>query len=56
MAQYYIHFIPDFHMMKRPLTVLLQKTTQWHWDQANQQAFDKIKAALASPPVLRAAP
>ena len=54
MAQYYSHFIPDFHMMKKPLTVLLQKTTQWHWDLAHQHAFEKIKAALASPSVLRA--
>ena len=54
MAQYYNHFIPDFHMMKKPLAVLLQRTTQWHWDLAHQHAFENIKAALASSPVLMA--
>ena len=27
MTQYYNHFIPNFHMVRKPLTVLLQKTT-----------------------------
>jgi hypothetical protein len=38
--------------MAKPLTELLPKQTKWSWGEEHQQAFDKIKEALVSSPVM----
>jgi hypothetical protein len=35
-----------------PLTDLLKKNENWHWTDQCQAAFDKLKVAVASEPVL----
>ena len=52
MAQYYAHFIPKFEDMKRPLTQLVRKNVKWKWGEAEQTAFEEIKTALTTAPVL----
>jgi hypothetical protein len=54
MVNYYSHFITDFHEIKKPLTLLLRKTTKWTWGETQQTAFNLLKQRLISAPVLRA--
>ena len=53
---YYRRFILNYSNTEAPLTVLTQKvkpeTVQWN--QENQKAFEKLKNALISGPVLKA--
>ena len=38
--------------MVRPLTKLTGKTQQWEWGEAQQTAYDNVKAALTAPGVV----
>jgi hypothetical protein len=53
-ATYYCRHLPQFHRVKKPLTDLTKLTTKWQWTDTEQQAFEGVKAALMSAPVLRA--
>jgi hypothetical protein len=53
LANYYRKFIAAYAKQAAPLTDLLKKDKQWHWSDQCQTAFDKLKDAVASEPVLR---
>ncbi|XP_059437724.1 uncharacterized protein LOC132170646 [Corylus avellana] len=52
LANYYRKFIAAYSKKAAPLTDLLKKDRQWRWTDQCQAAFDKLKAAVASEPVL----
>jgi hypothetical protein len=52
LANYYRKFIAAYSKKAAPLTDLLKKNGKWHWTDQCQAAFDKLKAAVASEPVL----
>ena len=52
-GNFYRKFIVHYADISRPLTDLTQKDIQWHWEQENQQAFDSIKEAFLSKPILQ---
>ena len=39
--------------MARPLTVLMRAGVEWDWYQAQHQAFNRLKLALTTTPVLK---
>lgn len=51
-ANFYRRFIRDFAKMARPLHDLTKKDEQWHWGPEQQQAFDRLKEAFTTEPVL----
>ena len=51
---YYGRFVPQFSVIKRPLTKLTKQTQPWQWTHVEQQAFDDIKQLLVQSPALRA--
>ncbi|CAL5371561.1 unnamed protein product [Camellia sinensis] len=53
LANYYRKFIEGYSKKAAPLTDLLKKDRPWKWDESCQAAFDKLKVAVASEPVLR---
>ncbi|XP_056685881.1 uncharacterized mitochondrial protein AtMg00860-like [Spinacia oleracea] len=53
-AGFYRRFIKDFSLIARPLTNLLQKECDFHFDVACLKAFNTIKSALISTPIVQA--
>ena len=53
LASYYHKFIWGFSELARPLTNLTNKTHDWSWENDEETAFLKLKAALATAPVLQ---
>lgn len=51
-VNFYHRFIASFAQIVSPLTVLLQKNVQLYWSRDSQQAFEHLKQALTSSPVL----
>lgn len=52
MASWFRRFIKDFSTIAKPLTTLTEKNRPFLWDNTCQQAFDSLKTALSSAPVL----
>lgn len=52
LASFFRRFIRGFGEIARPLTKLLKKNSVWLWSQIQEEAFDKLKNALISRPVL----
>ena len=52
MAGYFRRFIKDFSLIARPLTKLMTKDSMREWTDDCQIAFDKLKTALITAPVL----
>lgn len=52
MVHYLGAYVPEMHMVTRPLNDLLKKDSAWHWDAVQQEAFDEIKRRLTTAPVL----
>ena len=52
LATYFRHSIPDFARTLIPLYLLTKSSTKFVWTHEEQQAFQKMKAALCSPPCL----
>lgn len=46
-------FVRDFGVIAKPLTELLKKHTLFHWTSVQDQAFQLLKQALISAPVLQ---
>src|SRR5260221_14371396 len=51
-VNFYQKFICDFSDIAHPLYALTHKTQQWVWGLAEQEAFDALKKAVTSTPVL----
>ena len=52
LANYYNHYIKHFAQVAAPLTDLLGKGIVWRWGPAEEGAFDALKYALTTTPVL----
>ena len=52
MASWYRKFLKDFATIAEPLTGLTKKDRRYEWGDAQQETFEKIKALIASAPVL----
>jgi transposase InsO family protein len=55
MAGWYRKFIPDFASIAKPLFQLTKKDAEWEWTKECQSAFEKVRDALVSKPVLAVA-
>lgn len=53
LANYYRRFIKGYSTIASPLTDLLKKEQRWSWSSTCEEAFDKLKTALATEPVLQ---
>ena len=51
-ANYYRRFIPNFAKIAHPLHCLLKKNTPFRWSKDAQSAFDFLKSAFTSAPIL----
>ena len=51
-GNFYRQFIKDFSTIARPLYDLTKKGIQWNWTEACQKAFEDLKKAFTSLPVL----
>ena len=50
---YLSKFIPNMSQESDPLRQLLQKDVEWSWGQAENEAFESLKTAISSTPVLK---
>ena len=51
-VQYISQFISGYQEIVNPLTYLLRKSVEFHWDTPQEQAWLKIKDILTKPPIL----
>ena len=51
-ANFYRHFIKDFARTARPLNNMTKKDTPWHWSTEQREAFETLKDAFISEPIL----
>ncbi|KAB5587857.1 Retrotransposable element Tf2 [Ceratobasidium theobromae] len=51
-ANFYRRFVQNFSSLARPLTYLTQKNQPWTWGEAQQAAFNAIKAEISKEPTL----
>jgi hypothetical protein len=52
-ANFYRRFIRDFSKITTPLTKLTKKEVPWLWNNTAQQAFEQLKTAMISEPILQ---
>ncbi|UYV65690.1 hypothetical protein LAZ67_3005153 [Cordylochernes scorpioides] len=52
MCSYYRKFIKDFSKIADPLTNLIKKSVPFTWTERQEEAFQTLKTALLSPPIL----
>jgi len=52
MANYSAKYIPNFATITSPLRELTKKNAYFQWETAHQKAFNKLKAALTTAPVM----
>ena len=53
LANYYRRFVRNFSVIAKPLTQLTRTGQDWKWEPAQDAAFEALKKALGSAPVLR---
>ena len=53
MVTYLAKFVPHLSEMAAPLRELTKEKTTWKWEVAETEAFNKIKTAIATPPILK---
>jgi hypothetical protein len=51
-ASYYRRFVQDFATIAAPLHAVAAPKTEWEWGEKQQRAFDELKEALCTAPVL----
>ena len=49
---YYRPFIRDYARIAKPLTNLLKEDVVWRWEESEQKAFEYLRTALSSEPIL----
>ena len=49
---YYRYFVEKYSEIARPLLDLTKKTTPWHWDEPQFNAFERLKTLMCTSPVL----
>ena len=52
LASYYRRFVQNFASIATPLHALMKSNQRFVWGDKEQEAFEKLKAALTSPPIL----
>ena len=52
-ANFYRRFIKDFAKHAKPLTTLTKKDQKWTWGEEQEQAFQSLKLAFTTAPILR---
>ena len=52
MASWYRRFIPEFATMAEPLSRLFMSNVRWYWGNEQTEAFEFLKKALTSAPIL----
>ena len=52
-ASYYRRFVQDFATVAAPLHRLTDHGAKWSWEAQHQEAFERLKQALATTPVLK---
>ena len=52
LANYYRRFVPNFSSIAKPLTDLLRSDVPFRWDMPQQEAFEQLKSARISAPIL----
>jgi hypothetical protein len=52
LAGYYWKFIEAFGSIMQPMTRLLKKDCEWEWTEAQEFAFERVKVALTTKPLL----
>ncbi|RAW23553.1 hypothetical protein PC110_g20013 [Phytophthora cactorum] len=52
LAGYYRKFIETFGSIMQPMTRLLKQDDEWEWTEAQEFAFERVKAALTTMPLL----
>lgn len=52
-ANFYRRFIKDFAKIVRPLTELTKKNKEWTWGESENTAFETLKKAFTTAPILR---
>jgi hypothetical protein len=52
-ANFYRRFIQDFTKLAKPLTILTKKDQPWTWSDDQEQAFQALKRAFTTAPILR---
>ena len=53
MVQYLCKFLPHLSNISKPLRVLTLQDAEWSWEEPQRSAFERLKTAVASTPVLR---
>lgn len=51
-CNFYRRFIKDYSKITQPLTKLSQKDVKFHWDQEQTDAFNALKLAITTEPIL----
>ncbi|XP_075079357.1 uncharacterized protein LOC107827306 [Nicotiana tabacum] len=52
LCNFYRRFVKNYSLIAVPLTELLKKVTPWEWGPKRAEAFNALKAAMSSSPVL----
>ena len=52
MVHYLGSYLPDLHVITRPLNDLLKADVEWIWGSAQVEAFEEMKSLISSTPVL----
>ena len=53
LASYYRRFVRGFSELAKPLTQMTKQGVEWDWSEAQHRAFNRLKLALTTAPVLR---
>lgn len=54
LAGYYRHMVEGFSIIAEPLYTLLRQDVPWGWTELEEEAFQRLKNAVTSYPILRA--